>query len=161
MPVIRHEHVDVAVADVPAEDRLYVFTVTDGGFAKKTSIEEYRLQGRGGLGIKAMQITEARGELVGGLVLKDTDDVISVTAGGQVTRSQVAGVPAKGRGTMGVTFVKFKGDDRVVTIARNTDLSGAAEADAGAADDAAGTVEPVEPDAGTEVTDTTDEGHDE
>jgi DNA gyrase subunit A len=161
MTVIRHEHVDVDVADVPAEDRLYVFTVTDGGFAKKTSIEEYRLQGRGGLGIKAMQITEARGELVGGLVLKDTDDVISVTAGGQVTRSQVAGVPAKGRGTMGVTFVKFKGDDRVVTIARNTDLSGAAEADAGAADDAAGTVEPVEPDAGTEVTDTTDEGHDE
>lgn len=162
MTVIRHEHADVALEDVPEEDRLYVFTVTDGGYAKKTSIDEYRLQGRGGLGIKAMQITETRGELVGGLVLKDSDDVISVTAGGQVTRSQVAGVPAKGRGTMGVTFVKFKGDDRVVTIARNTDLGGAAEPDNEAGDVPAGTVDPVTPDeTGIEVTDTTDEGHDE
>ena len=103
-------------------EQLYVFTVTDGGFAKKTAIEQYRLQGRGGLGIKAMEITEKRGELVGGLVLKDTDDVISITQGGQVTRSLVSGVPAKGRGTMGVSFVKFKGDDRVVTIARNAEL---------------------------------------
>ncbi|MEH3034176.1 MAG: DNA gyrase subunit A [Aeromicrobium erythreum] len=123
MTAIRREHADVAWEDVPDEDKLYVFTVTDGGFAKKTSIDEYRLQGRGGLGIKAMQITENRGELVGGLVLKDTDDVISVTAAGQITRSLVAGVPAKGRGTMGVSFVKFKGDDRVVTIARNTEIA--------------------------------------
>ena len=112
-------------------DQLYVFTVTDGGFAKKTKIEEYRLQGRGGLGIKAMQITENRGELVGGLVLVDSDDVISVTNGGQVTRSLVSGVNATGRGTMGVTFVKFKGDDRVVTIARNTDLTAEDEAEGG------------------------------
>jgi len=102
-------------------DPLFVFTVTDGGFAKKTRIGEYRLQGRGGLGIKAMQITETRGELVGGLVLRDNDDVICVTQSGQVTRSLVSGVPVKGRGTMGVSFVKFKGDDRVVTIARNTE----------------------------------------
>nr|WP_311209060.1 MULTISPECIES: DNA gyrase subunit A [unclassified Aeromicrobium] len=161
MTVIRHEHADVAVEDVPEEDRLYVFTVTDGGYAKKTSIDEYRLQGRGGLGIKAMQITENRGELVGGLVLKDTDDVISVTASGQVTRSQVAGVPAKGRGTMGVTFVKFKGSDRVVTIARNTDLSGAAEPDADAEAAAPGTVESVTPEADAAGPDTTDEGQDE
>ncbi|MFD1860111.1 DNA gyrase subunit A [Aeromicrobium camelliae] len=104
------------------DDQLYVFTVTDGGYAKKTPIDEYRVQGRGGLGIKAMQITESRGELVGGLVLRDSDDVISVTASGQITRSLVSGVPSKGRGTMGVSFVKFKGDDRVVTIARNTEL---------------------------------------
>ena len=69
-----------------------------------------------------MQITETRGELVGGLVLVDTDDVISVTASGQVTRSLVSGVNPTGRGTMGVSFVKFKGDDRVVTIARNTEV---------------------------------------
>ncbi|WP_442880825.1 DNA gyrase subunit A [Aeromicrobium sp.] len=120
MTVIRQEHADQD--EVPEEDQLYVFTVTDGGFAKKTRIDAYRQQGRGGLGIKAMQITDSRGELVGGLVLKDSDDVISVTAGGQVTRSLVAGVPVKGRDTMGVSFVKFKGDDRVVTIARNAEL---------------------------------------
>jgi len=109
--------------DVLEPEQLYVFTVTDGGFAKKTKIEEYRLQGRGGLGIKAMQITENRGELVGGLVLVDSDDVISVTSSGQVTRSLVSGVNATGRGTMGVKFVTFKGEDQVVTIARNTDLT--------------------------------------
>jgi DNA gyrase subunit A len=68
-----------------------------------------------------MQMTDARGVLVGGLVLHNSDDVISVTANGQVTRSLVSGVNPTGRGTMGVSFVKFKGDDRVVTIARNTE----------------------------------------
>lgn len=113
----------IRAGDEDAEDKpeLYVFTVTDGGFAKKTPVREYRLQGRGGLGIKAMQISEGRGVLVGGLVLVDSDDVISVTERGQVTRSLVSGVKATGRGTMGVKFVTFKGDDRVVTIARNTE----------------------------------------
>ena len=110
-------------------EQLYVFTVTDGGFAKKTKIGEYRVQNRGGLGIKAMQITDGRGSLVGGLVLHDSDDVISVTESGQITRSLVSGVPAKGRGTMGVSFVKFKGNDRVVTIARNTEVADGEEAD--------------------------------
>lgn len=113
---------DLEVTDL-GEDQLYVFTVTDGGFAKKTPIGEYRVKGRGGLGVLTMTITESRGELVGGLVLKDSDDVISVTESGQITRSLVSGVPAKGRSTMGVSFVKFKGDDQVVTIARNTDLT--------------------------------------
>ena len=121
MSVIRRpEEVDDADA-VLATDQLYVFTVTDGGYAKKSRIEDYRLQGRGGLGIKAMQITENRGELVGGLVMVDSDDVISVTSRGQITRSLVSGVNATGRGTMGVKFVTLKGSDRVVTIARNTE----------------------------------------
>jgi len=134
MTVIRSGH---AGEDVEADEELFVFTVTDGGFAKKTLIDQYRLQGRGGLGIKAMEITEKRGELVGGLVLKNSDDVISITQGGQVTRSLVSGVPAKGRGTMGVSFVKFKGDDRVVTIARNAELPGGEEvaADEGVTDE--------------------------
>jgi DNA gyrase subunit A len=122
LSVIRRSADALEQVDVPEADELFVFTVTDGGYAKKTPIDQYRLQGRGGLGIKAMQITENRGELVGGLVLVDTDDVISVTASGQVTRSLVSGVNPTGRGTMGVSFVKFKGDDRVVTIARNTEV---------------------------------------
>ncbi len=121
MSVIRRpEEVDDADA-VLESDQLFVFTITDGGYAKKSRIEDYRLQGRGGLGIKAMQITENRGELVGGLVMVDSDDVISVTSRGQITRSLVSGVNATGRGTMGVKFVTLKGTDRVVTIARNTE----------------------------------------
>jgi DNA gyrase subunit A len=122
LSVIRRSADALEQVEVPEAAELFVFTVTDGGYAKKTPIDQYRLQGRGGLGIKAMQITENRGELVGGLVLVDTDDVISVTASGQVTRSLVSGVNPTGRGTMGVSFVKFKGDDRVVTIARNAEV---------------------------------------
>jgi DNA gyrase subunit A len=123
MTVIKAGADEEGEGDEDDSQKLYVFTVTDGGYAKKTRIDEYRVQGRGGLGIKAMQITESRGELVGGLVLRDTDDVISVTESGQITRSLVSGVPVKGRGTMGVSFVKFKGNDRVVTIARNTEVT--------------------------------------
>ena len=153
LSVIRRSADALEQVEVPEADELFVFTVTDGGYAKKTPIDQYRLQGRGGLGIKAMQITENRGELVGGLVLVDTDDVISVTASGQVTRSLVSGVNPTGRGTMGVSFVKFKGDDRVVTIARNTEVL----------QDEAATETPTDeaPIDGTSTDDTpTDEGRD-
>ena len=100
----------------------FVFTVTDGGFAKRSPITEYRQQNRGGLGMKAMQITDARGMLVGGLVITEADDVISVTANGQITRSRVTDVNPTGRDTMGVSFVRFKDpEDKVVVIARNVD----------------------------------------
>ena len=82
-----------------------VFTVTDGGFAKRTRVSEYREQGRGGLGIKAMKLNEDRGSLVGGLVVTDNDEVIAIKASGQITRSAVSEVPVKGRDTMGVKFV--------------------------------------------------------
>ena len=88
-----------------SEDERYVFTVTDGGFAKRTQVSEYRQQGRGGLGIKAMKLNEDRGSLVGGLVVTDNDEVIAIKASGQITRSAVAEVPVKGRDTMGVKFV--------------------------------------------------------
>ncbi len=105
-------------ADAPT---LYVFTVTDGGWAKRTNVEEYRRQGRGGLGIKAMKLADERGSLVGGIVVTDTDEVMTVRASGQVTRSPAVDVPAKGRDTMGVKFVTVGGTDSVVRIARNTE----------------------------------------
>jgi len=98
----------------------YVFTVTDGGFAKKTDVQQYRRQGRGGLGIKAARLSDERGQLVAGLVVNDTDEVLAVRASGQVTRSAVAGVLPKGRDTMGLTFAKANGDP-VVAIARNAE----------------------------------------
>jgi DNA gyrase subunit A len=134
MRVVRAQH---AGGEVDGET-LYVFTVTDGGYAKKTPVSEYRQQGRGGLGVKAMQISETRGVLVGALVLTDTDSVISVTGGGQVTRSLVSTVNPTGRGTMGVKFVTFKGEDKVVTIARNSEIAEIAEeAEAGGDGDGA------------------------
>ena len=98
-------------------DGRFMFTVTDGGFAKRTAVGEYRQQGRGGLGIKAMRLSDGRGSLVGGLIVGDGDEVISIKQSGQVVRSAVADVPVKGRDTMGVKFVGVKGDDAVAAIA--------------------------------------------
>ncbi len=99
----------------------FVFTVTDGGWAKRTRVGDYRRQGRGGLGIKAMRLADQRGVLVGGLVVSDNDEVMAIKASGQVTRTTSAGVPAKGRDTMGVKFVDVAEGDQVVAIARNAD----------------------------------------
>ena len=115
MSVIRAE--DLAAEDHPH----YVFTATDGGWAKKTLVEDYRRQGRGGLGIKAMKLDSDRGTLVGGLVVNDRDEVMAIKASGQVTRSRTSDVPHKGRDTMGVKFVGVSADDTVVTIARNAE----------------------------------------
>ncbi|WP_035813003.1 DNA gyrase subunit A [Jiangella gansuensis] len=106
----------------------YVFTVTDGGFAKRTAVEEYRVQGRGGLGIKAMKINEDRGSLVGALVVGDGDEVLAIRASGGVTRSPVRDVPAKGRDTMGVKYVALGSGDMVVAIAHNAEEDVVAEA---------------------------------
>jgi DNA gyrase subunit A len=100
------------------EDR-YVFTVTDGGFAKRTKVDQYRLQGRGGLGIKAAKLTDERGSLVGALIVGDDDDVLCIRASGSVTRSRVNEVDPRGRDTMGVKFVALDGGDAVVALARN------------------------------------------
>ena len=82
----------------------YVFTITDGGFAKRTRISEYRTQSRGGLGIKAMSLAnEDRGGLVGAFIVEEGDEILSITSGGQVVRSPInADFRATGRSTMGV-----------------------------------------------------------
>jgi DNA gyrase subunit A len=105
------------------EDRQYVFTVTDAGYAKRTEVSQYRRQGRGGLGIKAVKLNDERGSLVGALIVVDTDQVLAIKSSGQVVRSRVDSVPVKGRDTMGVKFAGVGDSDAVVAIARNTDLT--------------------------------------
>jgi DNA gyrase subunit A len=106
----------------------FVFTVTNGGYAKRTAVEDYRRQGRGGLGIKAMKIHEDRGTLVGALVVGEGDEVLAIRASGGVTRSPVRDVPAKGRDTMGVKYVALGSGDAVVAIARNAEDEAETEA---------------------------------
>ncbi|GAA1997753.1 DNA gyrase subunit A [Microbacterium ulmi] len=105
-------------ASVAADDG-YVFVVTEGGYAKRTSIDQYRSQSRGGLGIKVAKLNEDRGDLAGGLIVGEDDEVLVVLASGKVVRSAVAEVPAKGRDTMGVVFARPDDDDRILAIARN------------------------------------------
>ena len=100
-------------------DQGYVFVVTEGGFAKRTAVDQYRPQNRGGMGIKVAKLSEQRGRLAGGLVCAEDDEVMVVLESGKVVRSGVAEVPAKGRDTMGVVFCRFDEDDRVLAVARN------------------------------------------
>ncbi|MPZ95350.1 MAG: DNA gyrase subunit A [Propionibacteriales bacterium] len=114
---------EIAAEEAAGEDApdtgQYVFTVTDGGYAKRSTISAYRVQGRGGLGIKAMKLHDDRGSLVGAVVVTDADEVLAIKQSGQVTRSAASGVPVKGRDTMGVKFVGVMDGDQVVAIARN------------------------------------------
>lgn len=115
----------------------FVFVVTEGGYAKRTSVDQYRVQGRGGLGIKVAKLSDDRGDLAGGLIAAEDDEVLVVLASGKVVRSAVAEVPAKGRDTMGVVFARPDDDDRIIAIARNSErgLAETAESDAEAVAD--------------------------
>ena len=96
-----------------------LLVVTDEGFAKRTAISEYRLQGRNGFGVKAMQLAEGRGSLVGAVVLAEDDQIMAIMKSGKVIRSDVAEVKRTGRNTQGVTLAKPDKGDEIISIARN------------------------------------------
>lgn len=101
-----------------------LFVVTEGGYAKRTDLSEYRVQGRGGLGIKVANLVEARGKLVGALVTDEESEVLVIMAGGKIVRSRVDEVSKTGRNTQGVIFSRADGDDRVIAVTLNVDNSG-------------------------------------
>ena len=100
-------------------DQGFVFVVTEGGYAKRTAVDQYRSQQRGGLGIKVAKLSDTRGGLAGAMIVDGDDEVLVVLESGKVVRSGVAEVPAKGRDTMGVVFARLADDDKVLGIARN------------------------------------------
>ncbi|PTW90963.1 DNA gyrase subunit A [Microbacteriaceae bacterium MWH-Ta3] len=120
-------------ADV-LSDEGYVFVVTESGYAKRTSVDQYRVQNRGGFGIKVAKLTDERGGLTGGLIVQDNDEVLVIMESGKVVRSQVEGVPAKGRDTMGVVFAKPDAGDHILAIARNSERNLDSSTDAEDAD---------------------------
>jgi DNA gyrase subunit A len=115
----------------------YVFTMTDGGFAKRTRISDYRQQSRGGLGIKTMSLAnEDRGGLVGAFIVVEGDEILSITQAGQVVRSPInAEFRATGRDTMGVKFVTPKADDAVAVVTRSVETPEVVEAAVEGADE--------------------------
>ncbi|ADH91774.1 DNA gyrase subunit A [Arcanobacterium haemolyticum] len=96
-----------------------VFVVTEGGYAKRTDIEQYRVQGRAGLGIKVANVVEARGDLVGALITHPGDEVMVIMESGKVVRSAVDEVSLTGRNTQGVKFATPDKGDKIISIALN------------------------------------------
>ena len=98
----------------------FVFTATDGGYGKKTPLDEYRLQGRGGIGIKAAKIDEnSRGSLVSALVLADSSEILAITSAGTVMRTPAAEVRQTGRDSMGVRLVNLDEGVVLVSVTQN------------------------------------------
>ena len=98
-----------------------LFVVTEGGFAKRTRIDEYRVQGRAGYGIKVANLVEARGDLVRALVTDPDDEMLVIMERGKIVRSAVTEVNLTGRNTQGVTFAKPDKNDRIIAVARNVE----------------------------------------
>ncbi len=115
---------------------LDVFVVFENGLAKRTPVEQYRVQGRGGLGIKVAKLSDKGGDLVGALLVQDDDEVLVVMEKGKIVRSRVDGVRSTGRDTQGVRFAQPDKGDAIIGIARSVEREVEAEADL-AADEAA------------------------
>ena len=134
-------HPEAEDASTPQQ---YVFTITDGGFAKRTPIEDYRLQSRGGLGIKTMKQDDDRGNLVGGFIVVDGDEVLAVKQSGQVTRSAIDdSLRPRSRDTMGIRFVGVAPGDAVAVVARSVESALAEQVGDGVDGAVDGVSEPV------------------
>nr|WP_062077245.1 DNA gyrase subunit A [Demequina globuliformis] len=107
--------------EVEVSDGPFSFVVTELGYAKRTAASAWDAKHRGGLGVKVGKLTDERGDLVGALLVDETDEVLVIMESGKVVRSNVSEVPSKGRNTMGVIFAKPAKNDKIIGIARNVE----------------------------------------
>jgi len=108
-----------------ADDELDMLVVTEQGFGKRTRMADYPVKGRGGLGVKTVQLTEARGQLAGALPVREGYQVMLISNGGTVIRMPVEEIKRLGRSTQGVIVMRFRGDEQVSSIALVAESEGA------------------------------------
>jgi DNA gyrase subunit A len=111
---------DIAVgAEVlnPSEDTAAILTITEKGYGKRTALEEYRMQGRGGSGIKTVAITEKNGTVVSMRQVMENDEIMVITSSGNIIRMQASDISKQGRNTQGVRVVRLSGGETVADIA--------------------------------------------
>ncbi|XVQ11009.1 DNA gyrase subunit A [Spirillospora sp. CA-255316] len=113
-----HDVLNMLVAQQDAHD---VLVATEGGYAKRTPIDQYPVQGRGGKGVLTAKIVQTRGRLVGALMVGPDDEVFAMTSNGGVIRTTAAEIKQSGRQTMGVRLMNLAEGDSVVAIARNVE----------------------------------------
>jgi DNA gyrase subunit A len=111
-----------------------VLIATKAGYAKRTPVEQYPVQGRGGKGVLTAKIVSARGKLVGAVMVNPEDEVFAITSNGGVIRTSAGEIKQSGRQTMGVRLMNLAEGDSVVALARNAEsmeTSGDNEEDGG------------------------------
>jgi DNA gyrase subunit A len=118
---------DEVIAASLARNNHDLLVVTENGYGKRTRIDEYPLKGRGGLGVKTVQLTESRGQLAGALVVRDGCTVMLMSTGGTVIRMPIEEVKRLGRSTQGVIVMRLRGDEQVSTLTPVTETADAGE----------------------------------
>ena len=112
-----------------AREGAFVVTITDGGYAKRTSIDEWAPKGRGILGVRAMRLVEERGSLVGALICDEGDQLFAIASNGVVIRTSVDQVRPSGRDTMGVRLMNLADGDAIVAVARGQEAEDVTDED--------------------------------
>ena len=100
-------------------DDTTVLVVTANGFGKRTDLEEYKVQSRGGKGVRTYKVTEKTGELVGAKLVLDDDDIMLISNDGTIIRMKVDEISILSRVTQGVTLMRTNSETSVVSIARS------------------------------------------
>jgi DNA gyrase subunit A len=95
-----------------------LLTVTEHGYGKRTELDEYRVQSRGGVGIINIQTSERNGRVIGMASVHDEDEFMLITQQGKILRTVARDIRTIGRATQGVRLIEMDADDRVVSLAR-------------------------------------------
>ena len=115
---IRLRPKDVVVGMGSAREGADVLVATREGAGKRTALDEYRIQGRGGIGIKTLNITKKNGPVVGMRIVDASEDLLIITTAGQIIRQRMADIRRIGRSTQGVRLIRLDEGDHVANIAR-------------------------------------------
>lgn len=108
----------IGVDRIPkGENSVSILTLSSNGFGKQTNIKEYKVQKRGGSGIKTAKVTPKTGKLIVAKIVKDEGEIIAVSQKGQVIRVSLESIPTSGRQTQGVTIMKLRAGDNIASIA--------------------------------------------
>jgi len=111
--------VDMVIAEEAApEGQATLLTICENGFGKRTTLEDYRPQGRGGIGLINIKTSERNGSVVALKAVKDEDDIMIMTANGIIIRTGLEGIREIGRNTQGVRLIKLEENDKVVAVER-------------------------------------------
>jgi DNA gyrase subunit A len=94
-----------------------LLVITDGGYGKRTPIEDYPVKGRGTMGVKTISLTERKGALAGALIVREHHDLVFISQNGMVQRTGVRGISKQGRPAQGVRLMNLRDDDRVSAVA--------------------------------------------
>jgi DNA gyrase subunit A len=95
-----------------------ILTVTENGFGKRSSLEDYRSQSRGGKGIITIKTTEKNGRVVGIVQVSEDDEILLITRDGKILRTRAKDISVQGRNTQGVRLLETEGSDKVVSLAK-------------------------------------------